>query len=285
MFTYADIFNAADQGRTLSRPFIENPTTVTASGIYTDMTFFGRYPAANYLTSGAQNTATPLNRSTDGGYDHGEDKGSGYRKYLAGVTLMTTTAGAVPLVGKIMDYIMYYPLVPMEDVQTMDNTLTLPRYTTGRGVQIMLVEQFPYLGGVTCRLTYTNSAGVAGRISATVTINTQTTLGTIATTAPATVGCTGLFVPLQDGDEGVRSVESIEFFSPDAGNLAIILVKPLVDVFVYETTTPSEWNFEILEAIEDENNRDAFLSMVCKSAGSMSGAILDCQLRTLWVSI
>ena len=202
---------------------------------------------------------------------------------------MTTTAGAIPLVARIMDYVMYYPLVAMEDIQEMDNTITLPRYTSGEGVQIMLVEQFPYIGGVTCRLTYTNSDGVAGRLSGIVTINTQATLGTIATTAPATVGCTGLFVPLQDMDGGVRSVESIEFFSPDAGNLAIILVKPLVTFGVYETTNPSEWDFMdvngVLETIEDENNRDAFLSMVCKSSGSMSGAILDSQLRTTWVQI
>jgi hypothetical protein len=111
----------------------------------------------------------------------------------------------------------------------------------------------------------------------------------IVPSAPATAGCHGLFVPLQAGDEGVRSVESIEFFSPDAGNLAIILVKPLVQIGMYETTTPSEWNFNsdmgMLETIEDENNRDAFLSMVVKSAGSMAGAIIDCQIRTLWVQI
>jgi len=289
MLTHADIFCASDEGRTLSRPFIDNPTTVTVAGIYTDMTFFGRYPAANYLTEGAQNTATPLRRSTDGGLDHGEDKGAGYRKYLTGVTLMTTTGGAVPLVARIMDYLMYYPLVPMEDIQEMDNTTPLPRYTNGRGVQIMLVEQFPYIGGVTCRLTYTNQDGVVGRLSAIVKINTQTTLGTIATCATATAGCTGLFVPLQAGDGGVRSVESIEFFSPDAGNIAIVLVKPLATACIYETTSPSEWDFlqdiGTLEAIEDENNRDAFLSMVCHSAGSISGAILDNQIRTTWVEI
>lgn len=289
MLTHSQIFSAPDEGRTLSRPFIKNPSVVTVAGIHADLTFFGRYPAANYLTDGAPNAATQLFRSVDGGLDHGADKGAGYRKYLAGATMMTTTAGAVPLVALLMDYLLYYPLIPMEDVQEMDNTLTLPRYTTGRGVQMMLVEQFPYIGGGTCRVTYTNSDGVAGRISAICTINTQTTLGTIATSAPATTGCPGLFVPLQQGDGGVRSVESIEFFSADAGNLAIVLVKPLAPICNYETTNPSEWDFlndlGMLEAIEDENNRDAFLSLVCLPSGSLTGAIIDCQLRTLWVEI
>lgn len=287
MLTHKQLFSAADEGRSLSRPFIKNPTVVTVAGIHADLTFFGRYPAANYLTDGAPNTATQLKRSVDGGLDHGEDKGAAYRKYLAGVTMLTTTAGAVPLTARIMDYILYYPLVPMEDVQEMDNTLALSRYTDGRGVRIMLVEQFPYIGGGTCRVTYTNSDGVAGRLSAICTINTQTTLGTIATSAPNTSGCPGLFVPLQQGDAGVRSVQSIEFFQADAGNLAIVLVKPLAPFGIYETTNPTEWNFwddlGILETIEDENNRDAFLSLVCLPAGSLTGAILDCQLRTIWV--
>jgi hypothetical protein len=289
MLTHASLFSAPDEGRTLSRPFIKNPSVVTVAGIHADLTFFGRYPAANYLTDGQPNTATQLFRSVDGGLDHGEDKGPGYRKYLSGVTTLTTTAGAVPLVSRIMDYCLYYPLIPMEDVQVMDNTLTLPRYTSGRGVQIMLVEQFPYIGGGTCRVTYTNSDGVGGRLSAICTINTQTTLGTIATSAPATNGCPGLFVPLQQGDAGVRSVESIEFFTADAGNLAIVLVKPLAFFANYETTNPSEWDFNndlgMLEPIEDENNRDAFLSLVCLPSGSLTGAIIDCQLRTLWVPI
>lgn len=283
MLTHAKVFSAADEGRTLSRPWIKNPSVVTAAGIAVDLTFFGRYPAANYLTDGAPLAARALRRSTDGGLDHGEDKGPSYRKYLSGATILTVTAGAVPLPVKIMDYLLYYPLIPMEDVQTMDNTIALPRYTDGRGVQIMLVEQFPYVGGGTCRVTYTNSDGVAGRLSPIMKINTQTALGTVATSAPTTAGCPGLFVPLQQGDAGVRSIESIEFFTADAGNLVAVLVKPLAPFANYETTNPSEWDFlrhlGMLEVIED----DAYLSMVCLPNGSLTGAIIDGQIRTLWV--
>lgn len=289
MLTHQRLFTADDEGRTLVRPFVKNPTVVTTSGIAADLTFFGRYPAAEYMTDGAPNEATILRRSVNGGLDHGDDKGAGYRKYLAGLTIMTTTGGAVPLSFMVMDYLMYYPLIPMEDVQEMTNPVTLTRHTDGRGVQIMLVEQFPYIGGITCRVTYTNSAGVGGRLSAIMTINTQTTLGTIATSAPATAGTCGIFVPLQEGDAGVRSVESIEFFTADAGNLAIVLVYPLCPFGNYEITNPSEWDtwrdLGILEAIEDENNRDAYLSLVCRPNGSLSGAILDGSLKTIWIEV
>lgn len=282
MLTHARLFSAADEGRTLSAPWIKSPSVVTAAGIYVDLTVFGRYPAANYFTDGTPNTARVLRRSVDGGMDHGPDKGSAYRKFLSGVTVMTTTAGAVPMLLRVMDYLLYYPLIPMEDVQTMTNSETLTRYSDGRGVQIMLVQQFPYVGGGTCRVTYTNSDGVAGRQSPIMTINTQTVLGTVATSAPASSGCPGLFVPLAHGDAGVRQIDSIEFFSADAGNLAAVLVKPLAPLANYEITNPSEWDFwrhlGWLEPIED----DAYLSMVCLPSGSITGATIEGQLRTFW---
>jgi hypothetical protein len=285
VLTHKAIFSAAEEGRALSRPWIKNPSVVTASGIAVDLTFFGRYPAANYMTDGTPLAAQALRRSTHGGFDHGENKGADWQKLLSGLTILSTTSAAAPMCGMVMDYLLYYPLVPMEDIQEMDNTITLPRYADGKGVRIMLVEQFPYVGGVTCRVTYTNELGVAGRMSPIMTINTQTALGTIATSAPATAGCPGTFVPLQDNDGGVRSVESIEFFTADAGNLAIVLVRPLASFGTYETTCPSEWNydddlFDLPPIIID----DAYLSAVVTPTGSLSGAIIDAQIRTKWVA-
>lgn len=282
MLTHAKLFAAPDEGRTLSRPWVKNPSVVTASGIWMDLTFFGRYPAANYFTDGTPLAAKALRRSTDGGLDHGEDKGEGYKKFLQGLTVLSTTAAAaMPL--KAMDYLLYYPLIPMEDTQEMDNTVTLPRYEDGKGVQIMLLEQFPYIGGGTVQVTYTNSDGVAGRQTAVTTINTQTALGTIAHSGPATSGLSGLFMPLQRGDGGVRSIESITFPVADSGNLAAVLVKPLMPIGNYEVTNPSEWNgFEHLGMLEQIID-DAYLSLVCQPIGSLNGAIIEGQIRTLWV--
>ena len=284
MLTHAKLFASSDEGRSHSRPWIKNPSVVTASGIWMDLTMFGRYPAANYFTDGTPLAAQALRRSTFGGLDHGEDKGSDFRKFLQGVTVLSTTAAAaMPL--KVMDYLLYYPLIPMEDTQEMDNTVTLPRYEDGKGVQIMLVEQFPYIGGGTVQITYTNSDGVAGRQTAITTINTQTALGTIAHSGPATAGLSGLFMPLQRGDGGVRSIESITSPVADSGNLAAVLVKPLMPVGNYEATNPSEWDglrdLGMLEQIQD----DAYLSLVCQPVGSLNGAIIEGQIRTLWVEV
>lgn len=280
MLTHADLLRAADEGRVLSRPWIKNPAVATAAGIWIDLSFFGRYPAAEYFTSGAANARQALRRSTHGGLDHGDAQGSDIKKWLTGMTSLTVTAGAVPLQFYVMDYLAYYPLIAMEDVQVMDNTVALPRGT--QGGQIMLVEQFPYIGGGTLRVTYTNQDGVTGRQSPIMTLNTQTVLGTVATSAPATAGCAGPFVPLAQGDRSALAVESVEFFTADAGNLAALIVNPLAPFAHYDTTCPAEWAFwrdlGILAQIED----DAYLSLCCLPAGSITGAIIDGQIQTLW---
>lgn len=282
--THKTLFASMREGRELTRPVIKNPSVVTASGIWVDLTCFGRYPAAFYYTDGTALSAQAMRRSTHGGMDHGEDKGTAYKKYLKGFGSLSATVAANPLTIWLMDYLIYYPLIPMEDVQEFDNTVTLPRYSDGRGVKMMLVEQFPYVGAVTCRVTYTNELGVAGRLSAIVTINTQTALGTLATSAPNTAGCAGPFIPLQAGDVGVRSVESIEFFTADAGNLALVLVYPYALAGHYENTAPGLWDFFEDESILPRIYDDAYVSAIALPVGSLSGAIIDCTIQTIWAA-
>ena len=62
-------------------------------------------------------------------------------------------------------------------------------------------------------VTYTNSDGVAGRVTATMTCNTQTVNGTIANQCANNGRHGGPFIPLQKGDSGVRSIEAFTFLS------------------------------------------------------------------------
>lgn len=283
--THARVFDAQHQGRTLTRPWVKNPSVVTASGIWLDLTLFGRYPAASYYTDGTPLAAQAMRRSTVGSLDHGDDKGAGYRKFLDRITVLSVGATAVPMTIQVMDYLLYYPLIPLEDTQVMDNTITLPRYETGEGVRLMFVEQFAYNGGITFQATYTNSAGVTGRQTPVVRTNTQTATGTVAHSAPATAGTSGLFMPLAHGDGGVRALESVTFLSPDSGNLVAVLVKPLMQVCNYEVRNPSEWDslrdFGFLEDIKD----DACLSMACLPVGSLNGLIIEGSMQTSWQEV
>lgn len=89
-----------------------------------------------------------------------------------------------------------------------------------QGVQVF-VEVSGTLGtvaGVTAVLTYTNQSGTGGRVT-----------GSIAMGA-VTQGCLqsgGFFVPLQAGDTGVRSVESIAITGTTTGTISVVFAKAI----------------------------------------------------------
>jgi len=118
-------------------------------------------------------------------------------------------------------------------------TASLTRFTSGEGVMIGLTI-YAIVGSVATTITvsYTNSAGVAGR-----------------TTQSVAFGATGnreasriLILPLQDGDTGARSVESVSIVASTgtAGNFGVILFKPLIAVAIDST--------------DSENNAIGFLN-------------------------
>lgn len=101
-------------------------------------------------------------------------------------------------------------------------TAALTRYTTGAGVQIAL-EVHALIGSsaTTASVSYTNQAGTSGRTSATVGIGGGSygrRVGNI------------IKVPLQQGDTGVRSVQSVQLAATTGtlGNIGVTLYKPLL---------------------------------------------------------
>lgn len=100
-------------------------------------------------------------------------------------------------------------------------TAALPRYTDGVGVMAAL-EIYTLLGTLaqTATVSYTNEAGTSGRTSKAVVIGA------------ANDNAAGRFIPipLQDGDQGIRSVESVTPSSSTgaAGNYGVTLFKPLM---------------------------------------------------------
>jgi len=204
------------------------------------------------------------------------------RRFTAIVNTPTT---AVPLPMMLLDYLAYYPFVDMSntDLQTMTQTEPLNRYTDGRGVQIMAVEVAAQVGGSTFNVTYTNQDGVPGRVTPTVTCNTQVSIGTLVNTAPATVGCNGPFLPLQAGDSGVRSIQGCTFLTGDVGLITLVLVKPLATIGVYDITSPVEKDFVLdnpatLPRIFD----DAYLNLICLPSGTIASGQINGVLETCW---
>lgn len=105
-------------------------------------------------------------------------------------------------------------------------TAALTRYTSGEGV-FLGIEIYSQIGGTgtTITVSYTNQAGTAGRTSKAIAFgSTFRNAGAI------------YIMPLQDGDTGVRSVESVTVLATTgtAGNFGVTLFKVLA---VYPATS------------------------------------------------
>lgn len=103
-------------------------------------------------------------------------------------------------------------------------TAALTRYTDGEGVQVGLICH-GNIGGTATTVTieYTNSAGVGSRTSTAMLFggSGQSSSGNLTR------------IPLQAGDTGVRSVQSVTLAATTgtAGNFGVVLYKPLAFAF------------------------------------------------------
>lgn len=240
----------------------------------------GNPPAQYYFATPL--TMAALSRTSDLGIDHGPSMGPDYKKYIHKFEIQTVLATAAPLTWELLDYLAYYPGIAMDTgVQGLTTGIALPRYTASEGVQIMVVEQNPYVGGARFAVTYTDDQGIS-RTSPTMTCNTQVAAGTLATTAPATGGCHGRYVPLAPGVRGVASIDSIEFFTSDVGLLCLVLVMPLLHGAIYTTGAPNYYelprDYSDLVPIKD----DAYLNLICQPVGTLSGAQIIGNITTIW---
>lgn len=260
------------------------PTQTTGAGIWFDLSMSPGNPVPNYYI-GSTAVFTPLRQSTDGGLRHGGAV-SPSQKVLRELMAMTVTATAVPLHMKLCDYLGFYGFIDesVTDEQPLDNSLSITRCTDGKGVQMMAVVVAGQTGGQDFYVTYTNSDGVAGRVSPTVRMTTQAVNGTILSSLPAGAGgYAGPFLPLQAGDSGVRSVQSVQVLGVgDVGLFALVLVKPLANISIRGIDAPTEvdylTDFAALPVIAD----DAYLSFVCLPSGNLAAAQILGTIETNW---
>lgn len=285
MRTQAEIEKAYSEGRTLLRSFNKNITVNTTVGVAQDLSGLPGNPVAQYYL-GAANTSSKMSYLLNNkGLDHGGSM-PGHKKFLHTITLQTVTSALAPCTLEVYDYLLFYPFNEMSaGVTNMIQVDALPRYKAREGVQMMMVEQNPYVGGGTFRITYTNQDGVEGRVTPIITINTVVAAGTIATSAPSTPGVSGDFITLQSGDYGVQKVDSIEFFSDDVGTVCIVLVKPIASLFLYEIASPSQYDLWFHQGMLPEIKSDAYINFVFKPPAAGTGAVTNTifgQMTTIW---
>ena len=277
--------DAQDAGQYLYASFRKQATQTTGAGVWFDLSMSPGNPAPNYYI-GSPGVFVPLKQSTDGGLRHGGNV-SPAKKFLRKLMVTTNTAAASVTPMKLLDYIGFYGFIDESvlDEQFLDNTTPLPRHVDGAGVQLMPVVVAGQTGGQPFTVSYTNQDGVAGRTTTSVLMSTQFVNGTIlcSQNGGATYPHAGPFLPLQTGDTGVRSVQSVTIGGTgDVGLFALVLVKPLASISLYEITAASETDFLLDAATMPVIEDDAYLNFIALPTGTLSGAPIIGILETTW---
>lgn len=273
----------ASDGQSWMGSFRKVPSQATTAGAWVDLSMAAGKPAPQYYA------ASPLESAVlDGsrGMDHGGSV-SPSRKFLASSLLIGANANVNTATSfMFIDMLMYYPFIDTDslDQQDMTQVETLPRYATGEGVQMMLVALAPYVAGGTITVNYTNQDGTAGRSTGLVAMNATGAIANLMT-GGSTTGGAGPFLPLQSGDRGVQSVESVTCSAPNTGLAALVLVKPLAAVSMGDASLQSCVETDhLLErgmsmpVIED----GAYLSLIAQTGASIATQQIMGTITTVW---
>ena len=178
--------------------------------------------------------ATSESTANAGGIPHGGNVASA-TKHILNASAFTAAATTAPCILMLVDLLGFYRVTTVTTItaQATDNTVTLPRYTTGAGVQaFMWNTNTTAMGAATPNLSigYTNSAGTAGRATpTTLPVGKTAAANGLILYSGTGLGKYGPFMPLQSGDAGIRSIQTIQnSTSYVSGEYAVGLCKPLL---------------------------------------------------------
>jgi len=217
---YDGIINARASGNMEDRLFVKTTATGGVSGVWYSLLRGAGYPPT--IAPGNIPGGSVMNRASTGAVPL-QNAVSGSKYLLTfGVSVPSITGFSAMMLADIL--VAAANISANSTVAQTVNTAALTRYTSGAGV-LMTAAVTTALGATASNLTitYTNSDGTAGR-----------TTGAIAMTGSAAVnrlqpGAGGPMIPLQNGDAGVRSVQTAQFSAAmGAGVLDLYLYRPLV---------------------------------------------------------
>lgn len=260
-------------------------TTVNA---WVDWSYAAGAPAANFYAS------TPLEAA-----ELEQSRGiylptvSPATQHLKTLTLMcgntTTSNGRQQMI--LLDYLMYYPFVDTDAIgeeQIMTNSITLPRYENG---MVMAVAQSTSSAVGQYTFSYTNHDGTSGRISS----NNYAPVVTAGGQMLSASGTGASYVPfcrLQNGDRGVKSIESVTFSAAGGGLMALVIVKPIFMCYTTQSAltnasgafgSADEFSSLIHYAGAPEIKDGAVLNFVsAANALSLASLILTGTIETVW---
>ena len=263
-----------------------NSFAAATAGRWYDMSMMVGDPQNNFYSSSSSGglSATQLNYLSSGNFWHGGSK-SPQTKHLKSALIYSTAATTAPCVFLLCDYLLYYPRIQTDmstSIQTFDNTITLPRYTTGEGVKMFLVARSD-VGSVASSIiiNYQNSDGVDNQVtggtyytpsSASFPLNltASSPITSLVNTTGTAASYFGPFIPLFSGDHGVRKVNSVQILTGMGGGMAaLVLVKPLAYIPFVTVSVPSERDYLVQIPSLPRIYDGAFLSLLMMAGAAV----------------
>lgn len=276
--SYDDLIAELSAGKRCRRSIVKsNLATVGVAGQWYSAWPWTGTPAAGVYTGTALNAQQCTETGIVGGIPHGGNVSTD-TKHLLKWGMMCAAATSVPGTIMLLDRLLYYPGIDMVSTsnQALTNGVALPRYTDGVNVRAWL-EITTAAGTGTGVMTfgtsgYTNSADATGRQHG-VTVNT------VASAAIARIPHSGLvanqshnpFLPMQAGDLGVKSVQSIQWTSghTSTGTCALVLGMELATIPIPAVNVYSERDFVFQIASMPRIYDDACLMMLVYEPGAL----------------
>lgn len=238
----ADVTTAINNGQYWTQVYQKNsPLTGTAQ--YTDLSFSLGTPSYNNYTA-TPLAFTPVVNTNNRYIYTGPTPAAGQEKFLHSWFMRNakTTAGAT-VTYYLMDVVGFYTAIDNDstDLQEMDNTQTLPRYTSGEGLRICAVMTLGASAANTITIEYTNENN---QIKTLTSYIIQGAAAQIVSSAAniASANAYSLFFSLSGSDKGVKNIRNVTFASSAGGFMALLLVKPLA-VINGSVGAPTEKDF------------------------------------------
>jgi hypothetical protein len=285
------------KGQTAYTNFRKVPALASVANMWVDLSMSPGNPRPNFYIGAELECTVPTDWYKKGLLTGGNV--SPLKKYLHKFNLFCGSAAMSPAPFFLCDYLMYYPLIDMDNTDeqkfinygptltaTTDPTVpTLPRYTDGKGVMAFLVATNPYIGGAKFQIKYTNSDGVSDRWSKVMVTNTSTNIGQIVNTTVAATGGQNFlspFIELQAGDTGIRSVQSIQFLSANGGLACLVLCRPITHLGTRETTAWTEVDFIMDRPSMPRIYDGAFLGLLTLATATVAAVPVIGEMTTIW---
>lgn len=268
--------------------------SATVTGQWYDYSYAGGNPIPNYYAS------SPLEAAA-----LESDKGIicprvSDKLFLHRWTAMSSAASATSTANDnqslvMMDYVLFYPFVDMDaagEDQTMTQTATLPRYESGVGLEMMVVAQSPTVGGGRFTITFTDSTNTQ-YVTESMFCAAAQPAGALVQASGAAAGVQP-FVQMPAGAKGVKTVDSVNFSVANGGLCAVVLVRPLQNMYLREGCRTATGTVEPFGAAAEheamrtragmvEIKDGAFIGIIGQgSNGSLASSVLVGTLETVW---